>query len=93
MLAIARALISSPSLLLVDEPTQGLAPVLAREIGTILQRIKDDGVAILLVEQNAKLALSVAQRAYLIDQGVIQLEGTAAEIAANDEVQREYLGV
>jgi branched-chain amino acid transport system ATP-binding protein len=93
MLAIARALISRPSLLLVDEPTQGLAPVLAREIGQILLRIRDDGVSILLVEQNAKLALSIAQRAYLIDQGVIQLEGSAAEIAANEEVQRQYLGV
>jgi len=93
MLAIARALISSPALLLVDEPTQGLAPALAREIGQILLRIKEDGVSILLVEQNAKLALSLAQRGYVIDQGVIQFEGTAAEIAANEEIHSKYLGV
>lgn len=93
MLALARALIGHPRVILVDEPTQGLAPQFVRGIADILVKIKEDGVATLLVEQNAKVALEIASRAYVIDHGVIQFEGTAGEVQANERVQREYLAV
>lgn len=93
MLAMARALIGNPRVILVDEPTQGLAPQFVRSIAEILVRVKADGVATLLVEQNAKVALEIADRGYVIDHGVIQFEGTSAEIAANERIQREYLAV
>ena len=93
MLALARALISNPRLLLIDEPTQGLAPNLVTSIASSLVRIKEQGLAVLLVEQNTRIALEVADRVYVIDQGVIQFEGTANELRANDAMQRQFLTV
>jgi branched-chain amino acid transport system ATP-binding protein len=93
MLALARALISQPRLLLIDEPTQGLAPNLVTSIASSLVRIKERGLAVLLVEQNIRVALEVADRVYVIDQGAIQFGGTAAELRANDAVQRRFLTV
>lgn len=93
MLAMARALISDPRVLLVDEPTQGLAPAYVRGISEILVRIKEAGVSILLVEQNAKVALEIADRAYVIDNGVIQFQGSAQEVRQNERVQRSFLSV
>ena len=93
MLALARALISSPRLLLIDEPTQGLAPNLVTSIAASLVRIKEQGLSVLLVEQNARVALEIADRAYVIDGGVIQFGGTADDLRANEAVQREFLTV
>ncbi len=93
MLALARALISSPRLLLIDEPTQGLAPNLVTGIASSLVQIKEQGLSVLLVEQNARVALEIADRAYVIDGGVIQFGGSAADLRANEAVQREFLTV
>ena len=93
MLALARALISKPRLLLIDEPTQGLAPNLVTSIASSLVRIKEQGLSVLLVEQNARVALEVADRAYVIDHGVIQFGGSAEELRTNEAVQREFLTV
>ena len=93
MLAIARALVAKPALLLVDEPTQGLAPLLVREIMEIFVRInQEEGTSILLVEQNATMALEVVHRAYLMDQGRIQAAGLAAAIRGDRELLQHYLG-
>jgi branched-chain amino acid transport system ATP-binding protein len=92
MLAIARALMSRPRLLLLDEPSLGLAPLLVKEIFTIIREINAAGTTILLVEQNAHLALALAQRAYVLETGRIILEGPAQELAASPEVRRAYLG-
>ncbi len=93
MLALARALIGEPRLLLIDEPTQGLAPKLVASIAASLVAIKEQGLSILLVEQNARVALEIADRAYLIDRGVIQYRGSSSELRANQAVQRQYLTV
>ena len=92
MLAIGRGLMASPELLLLDEPSMGLAPVLIEEIFAIIQEINAQGTSILLVEQNAQMALSVASRAYVLETGRIVLEGTAREVADNPEVKVAYLG-
>jgi len=92
MLAIGRALLSRPKLLLLDEPSLGLAPLLVREIFRNLQRIRDDGVTILLVEQNAHLALEIADRAYVLETGSVVMEGQANEVAKNPRVKEAYLG-
>lgn len=92
MLAIGRALLSRPKLLLLDEPSLGLAPLLVREIFRNLQRIRDDGVTILLVEQNAHLALEIADRAYVLETGSVVMEGPANEVAKNPRVKEAYLG-
>jgi len=92
MLAIARALMARPRLLLLDEPSLGLAPVLVREIFRIIAEINAAGVSILLVEQNANQALHIAHRAYVMETGRIVLQGPAAEIAASPEVKAAYLG-
>lgn len=93
MLAMARALMSNPSLLLLDEPSMGLAPLLVQEIFNIIERInKEDGVTILLVEQNANMALSIANRGYVLETGKIILEGTGKELLTNPEVKKAYLG-
>jgi branched-chain amino acid transport system ATP-binding protein len=92
MLAIARALMASPRLLLLDEPSMGLAPVLVEQIFEIIDDINRQGTTILLVEQNASMALSIADRAYVLETGTIVLAGTAADLAANADVKRAYLG-
>jgi branched-chain amino acid transport system ATP-binding protein len=92
MLAIARALMASPRLLLLDEPSMGLAPVLVEQIFETVQDINRQGTTILLVEQNAAMALSVAQRGYVLETGAIVLSGSAAELQENPEVRRAYLG-
>lgn len=91
MLAIARALLRKPSLLLLDEPSMGLAPKLVDEVFSALKKIHANGVAILLVEQNVHLALQVAQRAYVLENGNVGLEGTTAELQQNPKVKTLYL--
>jgi len=93
MLAIARALMSRPRLLMLDEPSLGLSPLLVQEIFAILRTINGDGVTIFLVEQNARMALSVADRALVMEHGRFVLDGSAAEIAADPDVQEFYLGI
>nr|WP_207543834.1 ABC transporter ATP-binding protein [Desulfofundulus thermosubterraneus] len=92
MLAMGRALMSRPELLLLDEPSMGLAPLLVREVFSIIQEINKAGTTILLVEQNAHMALSIAHRAYVLQTGEITLEGPAAELMQKPEVKRAYLG-
>lgn len=92
MLAMGRALMSKPKLLLLDEPSMGLAPLLVREIFDIIKEINSDGTTVLLVEQNANMALSIADKAYVLETGRISLSGTAKELAASDEVRKAYLG-
>lgn len=92
MLAIGRALMGRPRLLLLDEPSLGLAPFLVRDIFAIIRDINQQGVTILLVEQNAHMALRVASRAYVLETGVITLEGSAQDLLASEDVRRAYLG-
>ena len=92
MLAIGRALMSHPKLLMLDEPSMGLAPILVEQIFDIIRELHKAGTTILLVEQNAQMALSVADRAYVLETGRISLSGTGAELAASDEVRKAYLG-
>ena len=92
MLAMGRALMSRPRLLLLDEPSMGLAPLLIKEIFAIIQDINKTGTTVLLVEQNANMALSIAHRAYVLGTGRITLSGDAKERAASDEVRKAYLG-
>jgi len=92
MLAIGRALMSRPKLLLMDEPSLGLAPLIVEQIFEILARLNREGVTLLLVEQNAQLALELAQRAYVLETGRMTLTGTGKELAGNELVQRAYLG-
>ena len=92
MLAMGRALMSCPRLLLLDEPSMGLAPLLIKEIFAIIQDINKTGTTVLLVEQNANMALSIAHRAYVLETGRITLKGDAKELAASDEVRKAYLG-
>jgi branched-chain amino acid transport system ATP-binding protein len=91
-LAIARALVAQPKLLMLDEPSLGLAPQVVRSIFQVIREINREGTTILLVEQNANMALHVANRAYVIEVGEIRMEGPAAELAASDEVRKAYLG-
>ena len=92
MLAIARALMSRPKLLLLDEPSLGLAPAIVREIFTIIQNLRETGVTILLVEQNAHLALEIADRGYVLEAGAIALSGKASDLLEDDRVRKAYLG-
>ena len=92
MLAMGRALMSHPKLLMLDEPSMGLAPILVEQIFEIIRQLHKDGTTILLVEQNAQMALSVADRAYVMETGKITLNGTGAELAASDQVKKAYLG-
>ena len=92
MLAMARALMSRPKLLLLDEPSMGLAPLLIKEIFNIIKEINAGGTTVLLVEQNANMALSIADKAYVLETGRITLSGTAAELASSEEVRKAYLG-
>jgi branched-chain amino acid transport system ATP-binding protein len=92
MLAIGRALMANPRLLLLDEPSMGLAPVLVEQIFATIDSINRQGTTILLVEQNAAMALSIAHRGYVLETGTIVLTGSAAELAGNADVRRAYLG-
>lgn len=93
MLAMARALMSRPKVLLLDEPSMGLAPLLVKEVFEVIKSLKDGGVPILLVEQNARAALAIADRAYVLETGRVALSGPAAELAADERVRSAYLGV
>jgi len=92
MLAIGRALMSRPKLLLLDEPSMGLAPLLVQKIFETIRAVAREGVTVLLVEQNAKLALEISQRGYVMESGAITLSGDAAELLANPRVKSAYLG-
>ena len=93
MLAIGRALMAEPKLLLLDEPSMGLAPIVVQEIFEIIKTIRDEGTTILLVEQNAKMALSIADRAYVLETGHISMSGDAAELLNDEKVKKAYLGL
>ena len=92
MLAMGRALMSHPKLLMLDEPSMGLAPILVEQIFDIIRQLHKNGTTILLVEQNAQMALSVADRAYVLETGKITLSGTGKELVESDEVRKAYLG-
>lgn len=92
MLAIARALMTRPKLLLLDEPSLGLAPLITQQVFRIIEDIRSQGTTIILVEQNARMALKVADYAYVLSSGRVDQEGTAGEIAAAGEIERSYLG-
>lgn len=92
MLAIGRAMMSKPKILLMDEPSMGLSPMLVKNIFSIIEELNKSGITILLVEQNAKMALSIATRAYVIETGNIVMEGNAKDLLQNDDVKKAYLG-
>ncbi|MBY0369102.1 ABC transporter ATP-binding protein [bacterium] len=92
MLAISRALLSRPKLLLLDEPSLGLAPLVTKKIFETIQRISSQGTTVLLVEQNAHAALKISQRAYVLEVGEVRFAGSSKELQANDEIRRAYLG-
>lgn len=92
MLAIGRALMTNPKIVLMDEPSMGLAPILVKEIFNIIKRINDEGTTVLLVEQNANMALSIADRAYVLETGKIVSQGSASELLENDDIKKAYLG-
>ena len=92
MLAMSRALMSHPKLMMLDEPSMGLAPILVDQIFSIIRELHKDGTTILLVEQNASKALAVADRAYVLETGAVTLSGTGAELSTSDEVRKAYLG-
>ncbi|HEX3037457.1 MAG TPA: ABC transporter ATP-binding protein [Oscillospiraceae bacterium] len=92
MLAIGRALMADPKMLLLDEPSMGLSPLLVQEIFSIIRDVNKSGVTILLVEQNAKMALEIANRAYVLETGTVAMSGDADELSNNPEVQKAYLG-
>ncbi len=93
MLTVARALMTGPELLLLDEPTEGLAPLIVRDLEEQILKLRDAGISILLSEQNVKSALKLVNRVYVIDNGRIRFEGTVAELEANEEVKKKYLMV
>jgi branched-chain amino acid transport system ATP-binding protein len=93
MLAIGRGLMCAPKLLMLDEPSLGLSPILTREVGAIIKRIADEGVSILLIEQNANLAFQLARKCYVLETGKIALEGTSGELQNNEHVKAAYLGL
>jgi branched-chain amino acid transport system ATP-binding protein len=92
MLAMGRALISRPSLVMMDEPSTGLAPLIVRDIFRIIVRLRDEGNTVLLVEQNARAALAIADRGYVLETGKVIVQGQAEDLLANQDVQRAYLG-
>ena len=92
MLAIGRALMSKPKIILMDEPSMGLSPIYVNEVFEIIKKVSSDGTTVLLVEQNAKKALSIANRAYVIETGNIVLSGDAKELLNNDDIKKAYLG-
>jgi branched-chain amino acid transport system ATP-binding protein len=92
MLAIGRALMAKPKLIMMDEPSMGLAPLIVRDIFAIIRKLRDEGNTVLLVEQNAKAALGIADRGYVLETGRIKLQGPSEDLLANRDVQRAYLG-
>ena len=92
MLATGRALMTDPKIMLMDEPSMGLSPLLVKEIFAIIEELHKSGITILLVEQNAKMALAVSDRAYVLETGTISMEGKASDLAADDRVRKAYLG-
>ena len=92
MLAMGRALMAKPSIILMDEPSMGLSPLLVKEIFSIIETLHSNGITILLVEQNAKMALAVADRAYVLETGTISMSGKASDLANDDRVRKAYLG-
>ena len=92
MVAMGRALMSHPNTILMDEPSMGLSPKLVKEIFAIIRKLHDEGITVLLVEQNAKMALSIADRAYVLETGVITMEGDAKELLHDEKVRKAYLG-
>ncbi len=93
MLTIGRALMTNPALLLMDEPSEGLAPIIVEEIGHIIGRLKESGISILLVEQNISMALDLADYVYIISKGVIEYESKPDDLIKNEELVSNYLGV
>ena len=92
MLATGRAMMSKPKLIVMDEPSMGLAPLLVREVFHIIEKMHDSGITVLLVEQNAKMALSISDRAYVLETGHIAMEGDAEDLMNDDRVKKAYLG-
>ena len=92
MLAVGRSLMAKPKMILMDEPSMGLSPLLVKEIFAIIQEVNKQGITILLVEQNAKMALAISDRAYVLETGAISLEGAAADLLDNEQVRHAYLG-
>ena len=92
MLAMGRALMSKPGIILMDEPSMGLSPILVNEIFDIIRSVSESGTTVLLVEQNAKKALSIADRAYVLETGNITLEGKAKDLLEDDSIKKAYLG-
>ena len=92
MLAMGRALMSKPRLLMLDEPSMGLAPILVQEIFDIIEQLHSAGTTVLLVEQNARMALKVADRAYVLETGRVSMSGKASELASDERVKQAYLG-
>ena len=92
MLVVGRALMADPKIILMDEPSMGLSPLMVQEIFSIIKEVNAQGITVLLVEQNAKMALKVANRAYVLETGKIKLSGDAQELLHNDEVRKAYLG-
>lgn len=93
MLAIGRGLMAAPKLLLLDEPALGLAPIVVKQIFATIQELRAEGYAVLLAEQNARLALELADKGCVIESGVVRLKGTGSELAASEEVRKSYLGL
>ena len=93
MLAVGRALMSKPSILLMDEPSMGLSPLLVKEIFSIIKEVHKQGITVLLVEQNAKMALSISDRAYVLETGYISMSGAADELLNDEQVKKAYLGL
>ena len=93
MVAMGRAIMSSPKVVLMDEPSLGLSPIMCQEIAKIIRKIHEMGRTIVLVEQNARLALSLAQRAYVMETGKVVLEGPAKDLSSDPNVQKSYLGL
>lgn len=93
MLAIARTLMGNPEFLVLDEPSEGLAPIIVEELEQLVRRIQNEGLSICLAEQNTNFALKLAQRAYVIDKGVIEWSGTVEQLNADSELKLQYLSV
>jgi branched-chain amino acid transport system ATP-binding protein len=93
MLTIGRTLMGNPDLLLLDEPSEGLAPLVVRDLGAQIRRLKEEGITILLCEQNARFAIGLSDRAYVLEKGQVRFSGTIGELQANGEIRRQYLGL